>query len=76
MYLLSQAMTGLSALAPKRQLGARYPTAWLIHHKILRAMAECEQQRLLDGQIQFDDAYFGGERSDRSTGRGTTSLTA
>jgi hypothetical protein len=38
-YLVSQAKTGLSALALKRQLGVSYPTAWLIHHKLMQAMA-------------------------------------
>ncbi|WP_374438787.1 transposase, partial [Inhella sp.] len=38
-YLLSQAKTGLSALALKRQLGVSYPTAWALHHKINHAMA-------------------------------------
>lgn len=33
-YLISQAKTGLSALALKRQLGVSYPTAWPLHHKI------------------------------------------
>lgn len=35
-YLISQAKTGLSALAMKRQLGVSCPTAWLLHHKINR----------------------------------------
>ena len=30
-HLISQAKTGLSALALKRQLGVSYPTAWLLH---------------------------------------------
>lgn len=41
-YLISQAKTGLSALALKRQLGVSYPTAWLIHHKLMQAMTERE----------------------------------
>ena len=39
-HLISQAKTGISALALKRDLGVSYPTAWLLHHKIvLRAGA-------------------------------------
>jgi hypothetical protein len=41
-YLISQAKTGLSALALKRDLGVSYPTAWLIHHKLMQAMVERE----------------------------------
>jgi transposase-like protein len=41
-YLISQAKTGLSALALKRQLGVSYPSAWLMHHKLMQAMAERE----------------------------------
>ena len=48
-YLISQAKTGLSALALKRQLGVSYPTAWLIHHKLMQAMAEREQRYALGG---------------------------
>lgn len=70
-YLISQAKTGLSALALKRQLGVSYPTAWLIHHKLMQAMAEREQAYLLGGQVQVDDAYLGGERSGGRAGRGS-----
>ena len=34
-YLLSQAETGLSALALKRRIGVSYRNAWLIHHKFM-----------------------------------------
>ncbi len=37
-YLLSQAKTGLSALALRRQLGVSYPTAWRMHHKLMTAI--------------------------------------
>ena len=41
-YLVSQAKTGLSALQLKRDIGVSYPTAWLMHHKIMAAMAARE----------------------------------
>ncbi len=70
-YLISQAKTGLSALALKRQLGVSYPTAWLIHHKLMQAMAEREDRHVLEGPVQIDDAYLGGERSGGKAGRGS-----
>jgi transposase-like protein len=70
-YLISQAKTGLSALALKRYLGVRYPTAWLIQHKLMAAMAERETLYTLTGPVQVDDAYLGGERSGGKAGRGS-----
>ena len=43
-YLVSQAKTGLSALALKRHLGVSCPTAWLVHHKLMQAMSEREDR--------------------------------
>jgi hypothetical protein len=48
---ISQAKTGLSALALKRLLGVSYPTAWLIHHKLRQAMVEREERYLLGGEL-------------------------
>jgi transposase-like protein len=70
-YLVSQAKTGLSALALKRQLGVSYPTAWLIQHKLMQAMVEREARYTLSGQVQVDDAYLGGELSGGKAGRGS-----
>jgi ISXO2-like transposase domain len=71
-YLISQAKTGLSALALKRQLGVSYPTAWLLlHHKINRAMAAHHGGQRLSGCVQLDDAYLGGERAGGKAGRGS-----
>jgi hypothetical protein len=70
-YLISQAKTGLSALALKRQLGVSYPTAWLLHHKINHAMAEQDRGQRLSGAVQLDDAYLGGERAGGKAGRGS-----
>lgn len=70
-YLVSQAKTGLSALALKRQLGVSYPTAWLLHHKLMQAMAERDTRYTLNGDVQVDDAYLGGERANGKPGRGS-----
>lgn len=70
-YLISQAKTGLSALALKRDLGVSYPTAWLLHHKINNAMARQEACHRLEGAVQIDDAYLGGERAGGKAGRGS-----
>jgi len=75
-YLISQAKTGLSALALKRQLGVSYPTAWLIHHKLMQVMADREARYLLEGKIQVDDAYLGGERTGGKVGRGSENKVA
>ena len=70
-YLISQAKTGLSALALKRHLGVSYPTAWLVHHKLMQAMVQREARYTLQGRVQVDDAYLGGERSGGKVGRGS-----
>ncbi len=70
-YLISQAKTGLSALALKRQLGVSYPTAWLLHHKLMQAMAAREACYRLDHKVQIDDAYLGGERTGGKVRRGS-----
>lgn len=70
-YLISQAKTGLSALELKRRIGVSYPTAWLMHHKIMTAMASREAEHRLCGEVQVDDAYLGGERPGGKPGRGS-----
>jgi transposase-like protein len=70
-YHISEAKTGLSALALKRLLGVCYRTAWLVHHKLMQAMVEREARYRLEGPVQVDDAYLGGKRSGGKTGRGS-----
>ncbi len=50
-YLISQTKTGLSALALKRQIGVSYPTAWLIHHNLMKAMTEPEARYTLSCKV-------------------------
>ena len=70
-YLLSQAKTGLAALDLKRQVGVSYPTAWLMHHKIMTTMAKRDAMHRLSGTVQINDAYLGGERAGGKPGRGS-----
>jgi transposase-like protein len=69
-YIISQAKTGISSLALKRQLGVDYRTAWLMHHKLLHAMSVADSQRPLKGEVVLDDAYLGGEKPGKP-GRGS-----
>ena len=70
-YLIGQAKTGISSLELSRHLGVKYDTAWLLHNKILRAMADREEAYLLRGKIQMDDSYLGGEHPGGKAGRGS-----
>jgi transposase-like protein len=70
-YIISQAKTGISSLALKRHLGVDYRTAWLMHHKLLHAMAKADSEHTLRGNVVVDDAYLGGEKPG-APGRGST----
>ena len=71
MHLLTQAKNNVSALELKRHLGVCYKTAWLMKHKLMEVMRQREDSRLLDGRVEIDDAYLGGERSGGKSGRGS-----
>ena len=70
-HLITQAKTGLSALALKRQTGVSYNTAWSMKHKIMQVMKERDDSKPLSGIIQLDDVYWGGERRGGKRGRGS-----
>jgi len=70
-YLIGQAKTSISSLQLSRQLGVAYNTAWMLHSKILRAMSERDECYVLQGKVQMDDAYLGGERPGGKAGRGS-----
>src|SRR3954453_7085837 len=75
-YHLSQSKGGISSIELARRLGVRQPTAWLMKHKLMRAMANREEQKpKLEGRVEIDDAYLGGERSGGKRGRGAAGKT-
>src|SRR6059058_1508727 len=75
-YHLTRAKNGISSIELARRLGVRQPTAWLVKHKLMRAMAAREAAKpRLAGRVEVDDAYLGGERSGGKRGRGAAGKT-
>jgi hypothetical protein len=75
-YHLTQSKGGISSVELGRRLGVKQGTAWLMKHKLMRAMQarEAEKPRL-GGRIEIDDAYLGGERPGGKRGRGAAGKT-
>jgi transposase-like protein len=73
---LSQSKGGISSIELGRRLGVKQATAWLVKHKLMRVMADREAEKpKLEGRIEIDDAYLGGERSGGKRGRGAAGRT-
>ena len=71
MHLLTQSKNNVAALELQRHLGVCYKTAWLMKHKLMEVMREREDSRQLQGRVEIDDAYLGGERTGGKVGRGS-----
>ena len=69
-YLISQSKDGISTMNLARQLGISQNSAWLQKHKLMQVMLEEEIRHPLNGRVEVDDAYWGGERHGGKRGRG------
>ncbi len=59
-YLAVTDKRGISALLLQRQLGLRrYETAWMLLHKLRRAMVNAAREPL-QGDVEMDDTWVGG----------------
>ena len=59
-YLMTTDKRGISALLLQRQLGlGRYETAWMMLHKLRRAMVNATREPL-HGEVEVDDTWIGG----------------
>jgi hypothetical protein len=68
-YLVATHHPGISAKQLQRQLGlARYETAWLILHKLRRAMIAPERS-LLREEVEVDEFFLGGLEEGLKGGR-------
>jgi hypothetical protein len=75
-YHLTQSKGGVSSIELGRRLGVKRQTAWLMKHKLMRAMSARETAKpKLEGRVEVDDAYLGGERSGGKRGRGAAGKT-
>jgi ISXO2-like transposase domain/Transposase zinc-ribbon domain len=75
-YHLTQSKVGISSIELGRRLGVEQGTAWLMKHKLMRAMASREAAKpKLSGRVEVDDAYLGGERPGGKRGRGAAGKT-
>jgi hypothetical protein len=72
MHLITSAKNDVASLELSRQLDVKWDTAWLIKQKLMEVMFQRNSIYKLQGDIQIDDAYQGGERPalPGKTGRG------
>lgn len=62
-YLMTTDKRGMSALLLQRQLGIkRYETAWMILHKLRRAMVNRSREPL-QGEVEVDETWVGGTQA-------------
>src|ERR1700680_418558 len=62
-YLMTTDKRGVSALLVQRQLGlSRYETAWMMLHKLRRAMVNVVREPLR-GEVEVDETWVGGEQA-------------
>ena len=75
MYLITQTKQGISSIELGRRLGTTQTTAWKMKTKLAEVMRIAGEKGKLDGRIEMDDAYLGGERSGGKSGRGSPGKT-
>ena len=62
-YLMTTDKRGISAALLQRQLGlSRYETAWMMLHKLRRAMVNAAREPL-HGEVEVDDTWIGGPQA-------------
>ena len=67
-YLMTTHTPGLSFVQLQRQLGISYETAWVLLHRLRRAMVNPERQTL-QGKVEVDGTYLGGSEAGLKGGR-------
>ena len=68
-HLVVTAKNGISSIELGRRLGIKQSNAWAMKQKIMQVMLTRETAKPLQGRVELDDAYLGGERRGKR-GRG------
>ena len=74
LYLMTQGKNGISQLELARKLGVSSNTGAMIYHKLAQVMKEREGKKPLSGNVEIDDAYWGGKKKGKR-GRGSENKT-
>lgn len=68
-YQVAQDKKGIAALELAKQISVSYSTAWLMLHKLRRAMRKRNERYVLQGLVEVDETYVGG-KAEGTRGRG------
>lgn len=71
-YLIAHDKRGISAARLADEIAVTYKTAWLMLHKIRKAMKQRDDDYTLAGIVELDDAFFGAPSEGGKRGRGTS----
>lgn len=64
-WLLMSNRKGISSCALARQIGVRQKTAWSMLHRIRFALYKADDEEMIDGLVEVDEAYFGGREKNK-----------
>ena len=70
-YLVAHDKRGVSAVMLSLELEVSYKTAWLMLHKIRKAMGERDSKYTLAGIVELDETFVGAPSEGGKRGRGT-----
>ena len=73
-YLVTQEKNGISSLSLSRKLGVKWDTAKALRSKLAEVMLKRDEDKILDGDLEMDDAYMGGKKAGKR-GRGSENKT-
>ena len=69
-YRMSHDKKGIAAVQLAKEIGVCYQTAWMMQHKIRKAMTDRDRNYTLGGVVEVDEGYVGGVEEGGRRGRG------